>query len=53
METVKDFLKRNNKCVMELIMFYENSGERPKEVYRVLTCAVYSLIDKYVCIDSL
>ena len=30
METIIDFLKKKNKCVMALIMIYENNGEIPK-----------------------
>ena len=30
---------------MELIIFYENNGEIPKQFYRVLSFFVYSLID--------
>ena len=52
METIKDYFRKNNTCVMALIMFYENNGEKTK-MYRVLSCVVYSLIDNYVCIDYL
>ena len=31
METIKYFLRNNNKCVMALIMIYENNGEKPKK----------------------
>ena len=30
METIKDFLRKNNICVMSLIMFYDNNGLKPK-----------------------
>ena len=53
MKTVRDLLKKNNKCVMELIMFYENNGEKPKKMYRVLICVLYSLMENYVCIGYL
>ena len=36
---------------MALIIIYENNGEIPKTLYRVLSCVVYSLIDNYVCIE--
>ena len=51
METIKVFLKEKNTCVMELIIFYENNGVKPKKMYRVLSCVLYSLIENYVCID--
>ena len=53
METIKDCLRNNNTCVMALILIYENNGEKPKKVYRLLSCVVYSLIENYVCIDIL
>ena len=31
METIRDFLRKKNTCVMELIMFYENNGEKQKK----------------------
>ena len=53
MKTIRDFLLKNNTSVMALIMIYENNGEIPKQMYRVLSCVVYSLIENYVCIDYL
>ena len=53
METIRYFLKKKNTCVMVLIMIYENNGLEPKQLYRVLSCVVYSLIDHYICIDYL
>ena len=53
MENIKYFLRKNNTCVMALIMIYENNGEKQKKVYRVLSCVVYSLIENYVCIEYL
>ena len=38
---------------MELRMFYEKNGLKPKKVYRVLSCVVYSIVENYVCIDYL
>ena len=51
METIKYCLRRNKTCIMALIMFYENNGERPEKVYTMLSCVVYSLIYNYVCIN--
>ena len=50
-ETIRDYLKNNNTCVMALITIYENNGLNAKKVYIVLSCAVYSLIESYVFID--
>ena len=52
-KTIIYFLRKKNTCVMALIMFYENNGEKTKKVYKVLSCVIYSLIDNYVCIDYL
>ena len=38
---------------MALIMIYENNGEITKQLYKVLSCVVYYLIEQYVCIDYL
>ena len=51
MKTIKKFLTKKNTSVMALIMIYENNGEIPKHLYRVLSCVVYTLIYNYVCID--
>ena len=53
MKKIKDFLMRKNTCVMALIMIYENNGEIPKQLYRVLSCVVYYLIENYICIEYL
>ena len=51
MENIKDCLSKKNTRVMALIIFYENNGEDPKKLYKVLSCVVYSIIENYVCID--
>ena len=51
METIRDYLKKTNACVMALIIIYENNGE--KKVYKVLSCVLYSLIENNICIDYL
>ena len=53
METIRDFMKKNNTCVIALIFFYENKEAKPKKVYRVLSCVLYYLIYNYVCIEYL
>ena len=51
METIGYYLRNNNKCVMALIIIYENNGGNAKKLYRVLSCVVYSLIYNYVFIQ--
>ena len=53
MKNIRDYLLKKNKYVMELKTIYENSGKDIITVYRVLGCVVYTLIEKYVCIDYL
>ena len=43
-KTIKNFQMKNNTCVIALIMIYENNGEIPKILYRVLNFVVYYLI---------
>ena len=47
METIRDFLKNKNTCVMELMTIYDNNGGNSKKEYRVLSWVIYSLIDNY------
>ena len=37
METIIDCTRKNNACVMALLMFYENNGVKTKKVYRLLS----------------
>ena len=53
METIKNCLKKNNTCVMPLMMIMRITEEIQKKLYRVLSCVVYYLIENYVCIDYL
>ena len=46
-----EVMKKKDTCVIALIMFYENNGTKPKNMYRVLSCVLYYLIKNYVCID--
>ena len=50
METRIDVVKNKDKFVIALIMFYESKGTKPKKLYGVLGCALYPLIENYVCI---
>ena len=53
MKTIKSILMKKNKFVMALIMIYENNGKIPKQLYRVVSCVVYNVIDNCVCIEYL
>ena len=53
METIKYCLRKKYKCVMSIIIFYDNNRLKPKKVYRVLSFVVYSFVENYVCIEYL
>ena len=53
MKTIRDVLNKNNTCVIALIMFYENKGIKPKQIYRALGCVFNALVENYVYIDYL
>ena len=42
---------KKDTCVIAPIMFYETKTNNPLEVYMVLSCVLYSVIEKYFCID--
>ena len=44
MKTIEDSMRKNNTCVMALIIIHYNNGEIPKKVYRGLSCVVFYLI---------
>ena len=38
--------------VLALLMFYE-TRKKPKKVFKVLSCVIYTMISNYICIDYL
>ena len=50
---IKSTFSKNNTSVFELITFHETRSENPKKNFRVLSCAIYTTIKNYVCIDYL
>ena len=50
---IKATLSKNNTSVLELIMFYYIRADNPKKAFRVLSCAIYTIIKNYVCIHHL
>ena len=53
MQSIKNYLKKKNISVMEIIIIYETVGISIKHLFRVLSCVFYTLIDNYICIDYL
>ena len=50
---IKDILLRPNTRVISLIVNYEHGSLSTRKLFKVLSCVVYKIIDKYVCIDYL
>ena len=46
-------LKRRNTRVIVLIINYEHGNYSTIKMFKVLSCVVYTIIDKYVCVDYL
>ena len=46
-------LMKPNTRVLALIIFYEHGTIIPRKMFKVLSCVIYTIIDKYVCIDYL
>ena len=44
MKNINNCLTKKNTYVMAPIMIYENNGEIPNKLYRVLICVVYTLM---------
>ena len=42
-----------NTRVIALVIFYEIGKTNPRKMFRVLSCVIYTIIDKYICIDYL
>ena len=53
MAHISKILLKANTIVLELVMFYENIKINTKNIFRVLSCVIYTIISKYVCIDYL
>ena len=48
----KTLLKRNTR-VLVLVVFYELGNINPRKMFKVLSCVICKIIDRYVCIDYL
>ena len=50
---INNILLRHNTRVIVLIVNYEHGTFKTRKLFRVLSCDIYTIIDKYVCIDYL
>ena len=49
---IKPLMKRNTR-VLALVVFYELGNINPRKMFKVLSCIIYTIIDRYVCIAYL
>ena len=48
----KTLIKRNTR-LLALFVHYEHGTINPGKMFKVLSCVIYTIIDRYVCIDYL
>ena len=53
MEGIRNVMRKNDTCVIAIVMFYETKTKNLIKLYRVLSCVFYSIIENYVCIEYL
>ena len=46
-------LMKHDTRVLVLVVFYELGNFNPRKMFIVLSCVMYTIIDRYVCIDYL
>ena len=46
-------LMNTDTRVLALVVHYELGNTNPKKMFKVLSCVIYEIIDRYVCIDYL
>ena len=46
-------LQNKNTRVLALVVFNELGNTTPSKMFKVLSCVIYTIIDRYVCIDYL
>ena len=50
---INNILLRHNTRVISLIVNYEHGSFKTRKVFKVLSCVIYTIIDKCVCIEYL
>ena len=50
---INNILLRHNTRVISLIVNYDHGSFSARKLFKVLSCVIYTIIDKYVCIDYL
>ena len=44
---------KRNTIVLALVVHYELGNINPRKMFKVLSCVIYAIIDRYFCIDYL
>ena len=50
---INTILTKKNTRVFALVIFYEHVNINSKKMFKVLSCVIYKIMKKYVCIDYL
>ena len=50
---INTILMKKNTRVLALVVFYELRNIHPRKMFKVLSCVIYTIINRYVCIDYL
>ena len=50
---INNILLRQNTRVIALVIHYEHVHLKSRKLFKVLSCVIYTIIDRYVCIDYL
>ena len=50
---INNILLRRNTRVIALVVHYEHGYLKSRKLFKVLSCVIYTIIDRYVCIDYL
>ena len=46
-------LQKQNTRVLALVVFNEHGNINPRKMFKVLSCVIYTIIDRYISIDYL
>ena len=50
---INTIVMKKNTRVLAFVVFYELGNISPRKMFKVWSCVIYKIIDRYVCIDYL
>ena len=50
---INKILLKQSTRVLALVVYYEHGNLNPGKMFKVLSCVIYAIIDRYVCMDYL